>query len=50
MLFVPFAAGAAPIAFVNVNVAPMDGPRVLNHQTVLVDGNVIVRFVAVMVY
>ncbi len=44
LLVVPFAAGAAPIAFVNVNVVPMDEPRVLNHQTVLVDGNVIVRF------
>lgn len=43
MLLASFTAEAAPIAFVNVNVIPMDQPRVLDHQTVLVEGNVIIR-------
>ncbi len=39
----PVATAEGTIAFVNVNVVPMDSERVLESQTVIVDGNRIAR-------
>ena len=38
----PAATGGAVVAFVNVNVVPMDTERVLTNQTVVVEGSTIV--------
>ena len=37
LLFAALTARSDPVAFVNVNVVPMDSPRVLAAQTVIVD-------------